>query len=59
MAALVVTPLDELALLQRRVAEVEAWRPGSVREIALRFLREQLTLLTRDLRDGRLSPRRG
>jgi hypothetical protein len=50
MAAMVVTPLDELDLLRRRLAEVERWKANSVRDVALRFLREQLTALGREIR---------
>jgi hypothetical protein len=46
----VPTPLDELDLLQRRLAEVQCWGPNSVRDIALRFLREQLTSFSREIR---------
>jgi hypothetical protein len=50
MAALVLTPLDELELLERRLAEVERWSATSVRDIALRFLHEQVTSLGREIR---------
>ena len=50
MAAQVSTPLDELDLLRRRLAEVQLWGPNSVRDIALRFLREQLTSFSREIR---------
>ena len=50
MAALVLTPLNELEILQRRLAEVERWSDTSVRDIALRFLHEQVTSLGREIR---------
>lgn len=50
MATRVPTPLDELDLLRRRLAEVQRWGANPVRDIALRFLREQLTSLGRQIR---------
>jgi hypothetical protein len=54
VTAQVPTPLDELDLLQRRLAEVQCWGPNSVRDIALRFLREQLTSFSREIRSSAL-----
>lgn len=50
MATTVVTPVDKLNLLRRRLAEVERWAANPVRDVALRFLREQLTALGREIR---------
>ena len=50
MATPVLTPLDELELLQGRLAEVERWSATSVRDVALRFLHERVTSLGREIR---------
>jgi len=42
--------MPELELLRDRLAEVERWPDTSVREIALRFLREQLSRVGREIR---------
>jgi len=50
VATMVLTPQDELDLLRRRLAEVERWADNPVRDIAKRFLRDQLTALGREIR---------
>jgi len=50
VAAVVLTQLNELELLRRRLAEVEGWSDTSVRDIALRFLHEQVASLGREIR---------
>ena len=50
MATPVLTPLDELELLQARLAEVERWNATSVRDVALRSLHERVTSLGREMR---------
>jgi len=50
VATLTFTPLEELDRLRRRLAEAERWADTPVRDVAVRFLREQLTTFARELR---------
>jgi hypothetical protein len=45
-----LTPLEELDRLRRRLDEAERWADTPVRDVAVRFLREQLTTFARELR---------